>query len=85
MFRTYLSPILIIIVYWLFVVMSIGYGVTTILFFAATGSAVLILLGIVVGVIVIILGLIFSRISCEMMMIQFRIHEQLKELNEKQK
>jgi Domain of unknown function (DUF4282) len=85
MFRTFLSPILVIILYWLGVVGSVGYGLMFMLLLGMSGNVMLVLTGIFGGVLMIVIGLIVVRVGCEAIMVQFRIHEQLKQLNETMK
>jgi hypothetical protein len=80
MFRKMIGPVLIVIAFWLGVATVVIFGLMTMLSGFMSGSAMFILLGLFGGLISIVIGLFFVRLMCEMMLVQFRIYEVLKEL-----
>jgi len=68
-FDAMLTPKIITFVYWLFLALSVISGLTTMF-----SGSVLMGLGIIVG------GSILSRIYCELMIVLFKIHENIKKL-----
>lgn len=76
-FDNLITPKIINIIYWLSIVGYMIFG----LFAISAGT----LIGIIMGIVTIVGGILFSRITCEMILIAFRIYEQLKSINENTK
>ncbi len=72
-FDAMLTPKIITFVYWLFLALSVISGLTTMF-----NGSVLMGLGIIIG------GSILSRIYCELMIVLFKIHENIKKLADAQ-
>lgn len=68
-FDTMLTPKIITFVYWLFLFLSVASGLVTMF----TGSFLM-------GLVTIIGGCIFSRIWCELLIVMFKIHENVKKI-----
>jgi preprotein translocase subunit SecF len=72
-FDEMLTPKIITFVYWLFLLVSVVSGLGTMF-----SGSFLMGVGIVVG------GIILSRIYCELLIVLFKIHENVKKLAEKE-
>ena len=72
-FDEMLTPKIITFIYWLFLFLSVVSGLTTMF-----AGSFLMGVGIIVG------GIIMSRIYCELMIVLFKIHENIKKLAEKE-
>jgi len=74
-FRTMITPVIIQILFWIGVVLSIIVGTGYLLMSSRYGNV-----SIAYGVLIIIFGPIVVRIYCEILIIFFRINENLKEI-----
>ena len=75
-FDSMLTPKIITLVYWLILLLVVISGVRLIV--SGSGS-----LSILLGSIAILGGAVFARIWCELMIVLFKIHENLKKVAEK--
>lgn len=75
-FDSMLTPKIITLVYWLILLLVVISGVRLIV----SGSGLVSILG---GGVAIIGGAVFARIWCELMIVLFKIHENLKKVAEK--
>lgn len=71
-FDTMLTPKIITLVYWLLIIGCIVSGLGSIL----TGS-------VITGAAVIVFGIVFSRIYCELMIVLFKMNEALQDIRKK--
>lgn len=76
-FDSFITPKIITIIYWINIAIFALGGVASILQFS--------IMGIISGAILIVVGILFARIGCELMLIAFNIHDQLKSINENTK
>ena len=81
-FDEMVTPLIIKIIYWIGIVGSVLGGLVTIISglvsrFGSGGVAVF------SGLLMIVLGPIFTRVMCELMIVQFEIHKNLVEINAK--
>jgi hypothetical protein len=85
LFRRMLTPFLIQIIFWISVAFFVITGAGTFVFavMASGSSGVTILMAFVYAAAQIILGPIMVRVTCEMIMVVFRIHETLLEIKKK--
>lgn len=78
-FEKMITPVIIKILFWIGVVFSVLMGL--ILFIGGIagngGSAVL------AGLILMLIGPLFTRVQCELLIVIFKIHETLNEINQK--
>jgi len=72
-FKRMITPVIIRILFWIGILGSILGGITLIL--VSEGAA-----GRVAGILWIILGPLFSRVICELLILQFRIYEILTDI-----
>ena len=72
-FDAMLTPKIITFIYWLFLFLSVGSGLVTMF-----SGSFLMGIGIIVG------GSILSRIYCELMIVMFKIHDNIKKLADSQ-
>lgn len=74
LFKKFVTPILIELLFWLGVGLAVANGLAMIIFSARTGSGY----GIFSGIVVLFVGPVFVRVACELIMAIFGIHESLK-------
>jgi hypothetical protein len=74
-FKKFITPLVIQIIFWIGVIVCLIYGIIMIV---SAGQ-------IIGGILVFILGPIFVRIYCEVLMIFFRIHDRLASIDDKTK
>ena len=74
LFNKFITPKFITVVYWILMIGSVVVGISII--FSPRG-------GMIGGVIFIAFGILFSRIWCELILIFFKINENLEKLGEK--
>ena len=74
-FRSFLTPAIIQIVFWLGVIICVAGGIALMVISDGEGIAVLI------GLLVMLIGPIWVRIFCELMILMFRIYDELKQIN----
>ncbi len=77
-FDSLITPKIIIIIYWFCILCSILLGLLSIL-------NVLSIASIIRAIIIIIGGILTSRVYCELILVIFKIHDQLKLINENTK
>ncbi|MDP5032253.1 MAG: DUF4282 domain-containing protein [Paraglaciecola sp.] len=75
-FDSMLTPKIITFVYWLLLLISLVSGIAA-MFNAYTG-------GFISGLSIIVFGMIGARIWCELMIVLFKIHENLQKMADKQ-
>ncbi len=74
LFRKFVTPIVIELLFWLGVGLCVANGIATIAFSASRGGGY----GIFTGILTLIVGPILVRVACELIMAVFGIHEALK-------
>ncbi len=74
LFRKFVTPIVIELLFWLGVGLCIVEGIAMIIFSARVGNG----FGIFSGIITLLVGPIFVRVLCELIMAIFGIHEAVK-------
>lgn len=75
-FETMLTPKVITVIYWILLVIAVVSGFTEM----AGGYAGPTFASLVMGLVTIVFGVIVARISCELIIVVFRIHDYLKQL-----
>lgn len=78
-FRKMLTPVVIQIIFWVGIVLCVIGGIVGIVVSAVGNEAI----GILYGILVLILGPIAVRIYCELLIVIFRINDNLSEMNKK--
>jgi hypothetical protein len=74
LFRRFITPIVIELLFWLGVGLCVAEGIAMIAFSARVGNG----FGIFGGIITLLVGPIFVRVACELIMAIFGIHESLR-------
>lgn len=75
-FDNFITPKFITIIYWIILAMVVLGGLG--LMFSGNGFA-----GFVMGLFTVLLGVLFTRIYCELLMVAFSINNHLKNISEK--
>ncbi len=73
-FRKFITPVIIQIVFWIGVVLMVGFAITTMVL--SEGNAG----GIITGFILLFLGPLAVRVYCELLILMFRIHDALSDI-----
>ncbi len=73
-FKKFVTPIVIELLFWLGVGLTVANGIATIAFSASRGVG----FGIFSGILMLLVGPIFVRVVCELIVAIFGIHESLK-------
>ena len=82
-FDKMITPVIIKSIFWIGVVLVVVASLIVIIAGVIDGSVGGILLGIFWGILTLVLGPLFVRIWCELMIVAFEIHKNLVEINRK--
>jgi len=72
--KKFITPTILTVIYWILLVVAIGFGLVTIF----SGS-------VIGGIFALVLAPIYVRIFCELMVLAFRIHDVLCEIRDQRK
>ncbi|MGI5901046.1 MAG: DUF4282 domain-containing protein [Desulfitobacteriia bacterium] len=78
-FEKMITPTIITVLFWVGVILSIVTGIVSIISGFAIGEGAMALS----GLLILILGPLFSRVYCELLIVIFKIHKTLLDINEK--